>query len=351
MAVPTSTAAVGTNATAVAAPTSGPATTSLTTSASTPTAVNTTASMAAGAATAKWSVEEGQCKVDGMGCVMSPNFPQPYGADQACRVSAKERGPISVVSFETELYFDTLLVDGKAFSGFRGPAGVTPGGPLQWSSDVDTEASGWKLCLFGEGGAPPYWNVDGGPCSVDAWGCAVSPNFPKDYSIDQQCNLTLGGTPGPIYATSFSTEFGFDRLVVNGVPYSSTWGPDGITPLGTVTWTSDYDEVSKGWQLCLEPPETTTTAAWVAPATTTAAWVAPQASPRQPAPATGATARADEGDEGGGGFSWVWVLALAVPVLSLGLCSWYRKKQLVPAQTGQYKGTSLGRRYTHFDDL
>ena len=35
---------------------------------------------------------------------------------------------------------------------------------------------------------------------------------------------------------SFSTEEDFDELVVNGVYYSGSAGPDGVVPQGTIRW-------------------------------------------------------------------------------------------------------------------
>jgi hypothetical protein len=55
---------------------------------------------------------------------------------------------------------------------------------------------------------------------------------------------------GPIRVERFNTESGHDKLTVNGVHYTSTAGPHGVTPTGTILWTTDHSVVKSGWKLC-----------------------------------------------------------------------------------------------------
>eukprot|EP00913_Durusdinium_trenchii_P002545 g2354.t1 len=80
---------------------------------------------------AMWSVLRGPCSVDAAHCLLSPNYPNSYGDNQQCKVAVNAAAavPIEVVSFSTEIGFDKLYVDCKAYHRSRGPEG--PSGP-EW---------------------------------------------------------------------------------------------------------------------------------------------------------------------------------------------------------------------------
>eukprot|EP00959_Pyramimonas_sp_CCMP1952_P299851 6271937-Pyramimonas_sp.AAC.1 len=63
-------------------------------------------------------------------------------------------------------------------------------------------------------------------------------------------------TAVPIIVESFDTEAFFDYLTVNGLEYSGTSGPDGVTPTGSMMWSSDFTVQSSGWRLCVALPPT-----------------------------------------------------------------------------------------------
>jgi len=53
-----------------------------------------------------------------------------------------------VQSFDTESYFDRLVVNGMAYSGRRRrPSGITPTTNIYWASDFSIQRSGWRLCV------------------------------------------------------------------------------------------------------------------------------------------------------------------------------------------------------------
>ena len=88
-----------------------------------------------------WGTIMGPCTVDGA-CVLSPNFPHDYGPNETCTISIymEHAAAISVESFDTEFYFDTLIVNGDDYSGTEGPEGVAPTESIFWSSDYSIEA-------------------------------------------------------------------------------------------------------------------------------------------------------------------------------------------------------------------
>jgi len=94
------------------------------------------------------------------------------------------------------------------------------------------------------------WKVLSGDCAmVD--GCIQSPNYPESYGDNQHCIIAINDTVAkPISVEAFSTESWYDYLTVNGYYYSSTDGPRGLIPSGSILWTSDLDTSSSGWKLC-----------------------------------------------------------------------------------------------------
>lgn len=107
--------------------------------------------------------------------------------------------------------------------------------------------------------SPPGLSVASGPCTIDAGGCALSPNYPLAYGNSQACSISVGGS-FPVTALSFSTELNFDKLLLNNAVYSGTVGPQGVVTSGPITWSSDSSVVGTGWRLCPGmPPSTVST--------------------------------------------------------------------------------------------
>jgi hypothetical protein len=97
------------------------------------------------------------------------------------------------------------------------------------------------------------WAIASGPCTKDSSGCITSPNYPNAYGNDEKCVIGVKVSPGSfIRSDPFSTEWGYDTLTVNGQIYSGTMGPNYVWPIGAIVWTSDFEQPSKGWRLCLE---------------------------------------------------------------------------------------------------
>ncbi|CAK0868355.1 unnamed protein product [Prorocentrum cordatum] len=97
------------------------------------------------------------------------------------------------------------------------------------------------------------WAVVSGPCTKDRSDCILSPNYPKTYGDDEKCVIGVNVDKiSHVTADTFSTEWGYDVLKINGQTYSGTLGPSSVKPLGPIVWTSDFESALNGWRLC--PP-------------------------------------------------------------------------------------------------
>ena len=93
-----------------------------------------------------------------------------------------------------------------------------------------------------------------GPCKASG-NCACSSNYDASctspsgtYNNNEDCTVTF--PPSSVLTSSaFSTESGYDKVTVNGVPYSGSRGPDCVVA-SSMTWSSDHSVVSQGWKIC-----------------------------------------------------------------------------------------------------
>ncbi|CAJ1379694.1 unnamed protein product [Effrenium voratum] len=197
-----------------------------------------------------WEVQFGDCAVTD-NCLQSPGYPGPYPAGSVCKVLVQNIAKqIAVSAFSTEEGWDVLTVNGHQYSGTDGPEGVVPQGQVIWEADESANDLGWKLCLVEVIDSP--WNVSEGLCIMDADGCIQSPGYPEEYASDQSCIIEVSDSnTRSISSPNFATEELFDVLIVNGIEYSGSHGPNGIVPQGTIRWSSDSTEQSSGWMICL----------------------------------------------------------------------------------------------------
>merc|ERR1712193_447484 len=111
--------------------------------------------------------------------------------------------------------------------------------------------------------AEHMWKVESGACTMDAAGCIQSPHYPSKYENNERCIITVTESIAvPIVVEKFQTEARYDKLTVDGVEYSGSTGPDGVTPKEVITWSSDTSVTSDGWKLCpsrTTPPTTSST--------------------------------------------------------------------------------------------
>ena len=91
-----------------------------------------------------------------------------------------------------------------------------------------------------------------GDCSVID-DCFRSPNYPSHYGDSQSCTITVH-SGGILAVNAFNTESRFDKLTVNGVVYSGSSGPSGVSVSAgaTITWLSDSSSTRSGFEICLQ---------------------------------------------------------------------------------------------------
>ena len=87
----------------------------------------------------------GDCSVS-CDCASSPNYPENYGALGGCEIGLRSPSTLEVRDFNTEVFWDTLKVNGGAYSGTVGPDGVEAQGQIVWSSDGASQERGWHIC-------------------------------------------------------------------------------------------------------------------------------------------------------------------------------------------------------------
>ena len=111
------------------------------------------------------------------------------------------------------------------------------------------------LARCGVGAGTGLFAVTSGPCTVtsDA-SCFRSPNYPSNYENNQQCIITVTAhAQVTLLVTAFSTESGYDNLIVDGVEYSG--GGSGLAGVqleasATIIFTSDGSVTSTGFEIC-----------------------------------------------------------------------------------------------------
>eukprot|EP00434_Breviolum_minutum_P013757 symbB.v1.2.012134.t1/scaffold829.1/size159244/4 len=94
--------------------------------------------------------------------------------------------------------------------------------------------------------------VVSGDCTVDDDGCVSSPGYLEGvYNNNDRCRIAVNGQLAkPLRVENFSTEAGYDAVVVNCHRYSGSKGPDGVVPSSSITWSSDSSVADEGWKFC-----------------------------------------------------------------------------------------------------
>lgn len=95
------------------------------------------------------------------------------------------------------------------------------------------------------------WKVVSGECTIDASDCLLSPGFPEAYGDSQECKVAVNPQQAmPLKVMNFTTELGFDKLYVDCKSFSGATGPNGVTPISSLFWTSDASVTESGWRIC-----------------------------------------------------------------------------------------------------
>ena len=81
--------------------------------------------------------------------------------------------------------------------------------------------------------------------------CFRSPNFPSNYGNNENCSITVRDAVA-LSVEAFDTESGYDFLMVDGVQYDGTSGPENAdVAAGTIiTFTSDGSVTRTGFEIC-----------------------------------------------------------------------------------------------------
>jgi hypothetical protein len=205
----------------------------------------------------------GDCSVS-CDCASSPNYPEKYSAHDGCQINLRSPSTLDVSDFNTEVFWDTLKVNGADYSGTDGPDRVEARGDIIWSADGASEEKGWHFCAVLPTPKPtpsptpsptPVIEVEEGPCSVSG-SCVLSPNYPLNYGSRETCKVQFNSHE-TLHVDHFTTENTFDTLVLDGHTYTGMNGPDqvAVTPNSVMTWESDFTTTNKGWMICTESIE------------------------------------------------------------------------------------------------
>jgi hypothetical protein len=99
--------------------------------------------------------------------------------------------------------------------------------------------------------ASSYFYIASGSCTV-VGDCFRSPNYPSDYSSSSDCEIGVFQTV-LLNVKSFLTESCCDDLIVNGVDYSGSVGPNLVTTSSPIYWDADSSVVKSGFEICNRP--------------------------------------------------------------------------------------------------
>jgi len=175
-----------------------------------------------------------------------------YGNHEDCEIEMPPY-PLHVHNFKTEECCDKLTVNGREYSGSEGPQGVVPNGTMHWRTDHSVSGAthdsvdGFELCSV-------FPTMPPRNCSLEQHsdGCVSV----RNYGHNEFCEFEM--PPYPIQVNMFLTEQCCDHLLVNGIEYAGTNGPQDIVPNGTLQWSSDGSVSHDGFEICpqmLEPPQ------------------------------------------------------------------------------------------------
>jgi len=197
-----------------------------------------------------WKMKDECPFVDG--CVTDMERDGDYADNEEC-VSTKLNGKrVRIEEFVTESNYDNVRVNGHSFSGTFGESQdldalngmVVNQEGIRFTSDFSVTAAGFKIC--DDTAECPF--VDG--CVTDMEGAG-------DYANDEACTSNkLNGKK--IRVEEFNTEYGYDKLTVNGNTYTGSEGHginfrdlDGIVVDGNgISFSSDFSVTAAGFKIC-----------------------------------------------------------------------------------------------------
>mmetsp|Transcript_47690 Transcript_47690/g.137741 ORF Transcript_47690/g.137741 Transcript_47690/m.137741 type:complete len:1244 (+) Transcript_47690:38-3769(+) len=124
-------------------------------------------------------------------------------------------------------------------------------GQQQQARSAGTAACMFLLATCAIGEDLSLWRVTAGHCQVINATCVTSTNYPHDYPNNDDCTVTAQKA-GQVIIDDFSTEHCCDHLSVSGRRVEGSTGFD-VKQGATLSWSSDYSNVGRGWKVCLDP--------------------------------------------------------------------------------------------------
>ena len=191
-------------------------------------------------------------------------------------------------------FADTLIVNGLTYCGNTGPQGeyITAGSynaDIMFSSDWAISHSGFAVCMIDD--PPPTFSPTTAapttpPTPAPSMGCDTATGFTvtsgsctacgdcfhtPNYLVGQDYHNSHSCTIAPLYdgwldvvdfqiEDSWWSHCAYDGLVVDGVTYCGTVGPQGayVTTSSSISFYSDYIIAMDGAYICLSPTFTST---------------------------------------------------------------------------------------------
>ena len=99
-----------------------------------------------------------------------------------------------------------------------------------------------------------------GDCQIDG-NCVSSMNWPAAHGNFESCSIYMLEDVSVSIDDNFGIEdiLETDTLLIKGESITSTdMVPDFLSAGELISWTTDIDTTSIGWQLCFSPPTTST---------------------------------------------------------------------------------------------
>eukprot|EP01062_Namystynia_karyoxenos_P053062 TRINITY_DN427_c0_g1_i9.p1 TRINITY_DN427_c0_g1~~TRINITY_DN427_c0_g1_i9.p1 ORF type:complete len:781 (+),score=60.99 TRINITY_DN427_c0_g1_i9:108-2345(+) len=160
-----------------------------------------------------------------------------YRDNVRCNISLPGGAPsrITVERFNTEACCDHLIVDGRRYSGTKGPHDVIVHSSLQWNTDFSVGRSGWQICLQPQTGAPsipPTASPSGPPTLSPTVRPTVAPTpvptvitiYPSSSPTGLPTGFPTTGFPTTGFPTTSPTGFPTTGFPTTGFPTTSPTG-------------------------------------------------------------------------------------------------------------------------------
>ena len=198
------------------------------------------------------SITGSGCVLDGE-CIHSNGIAEGcYNNNEWCAIDFFEDPVLTCDAFDTEYYYDLLIVDGVQYSGPKMPPPLIHPSHIVWGTDSSVRGKGWKVCRSSQS-----WFIQGEGCWFDEQQQCVSsinyhpPGSGDGYGNGQSCTVHIV-VDLTLRVDGFQTESGFDILTVDGDAVSGSNAPSHFIKPTRIDWLTDGSRTTSGWKLCIE---------------------------------------------------------------------------------------------------